>query len=76
LNNKLVSDLDPRELFNYGKYYDKRQYAIRVAMRQEQDKPGFLKEFAQAAGYKKTWLNKALERLPNEKIIFYNQIIR
>lgn len=76
LKNKTVRDLDPLELANYSRMYDKRMYCIRVAKRKEQDDPGFLEKFAREMGYKSGWVNRELRKLPKEKIIYFNQIIK
>lgn len=76
IKNRMVSSLTPKELADYSKLHDKRNYAMRVAMRQEQDTPGFLKEFSDAMGYKRSWLNRKLENLPKHKIIYFNQVVQ
>lgn len=76
IKNKMVGDLNAKELSDYSKLHNKKQYAIRVARRKEQDEPGFIGEFAKEMGYKNSWVEKTLRDLPDKKIIYFNQIIR
>lgn len=75
LKHKKVSDLTAKELADFAKFHNKKLYSMRVARRQEQDNPGFLAEFAEHMGYKKSWVNREIDRLPEEKIVYFNMII-
>jgi superfamily II DNA or RNA helicase len=68
------SQLTPQELANYAKFKQKKAHAIRVARAMGEP---FLREFAQAIGYKKTWVDYQLKQIkPGEEVKFFDPIIR
>lgn len=38
--------------------------------------PGFLKRFAEGMGYKQSWVDRMLAKLPTEKIDFFNSKVK
>ena len=50
-----VSELNPQQLALYGKFKNKKAFAIRVARSQESKTRGFLLQFAVFMGYKPGW---------------------
>lgn len=77
LRGKLLSQLSPHELAVYAKFKNKKAYAIRVAKRNEQDQPGWLRQFARCMNYADGWIYFQMKDLPHTpKIEYHDQIIR
>jgi len=76
LKEKRVSSLTPKELANYAKFHDKRQYAMRWARKREQEEPGFLRQFAEEMGYSSGWIHRQLNSLPDTKIVCFDLTIK
>jgi hypothetical protein len=78
MENRQVATFNPLELANYARIKDKRNHAIRIAKRMEQETPGFLKKFAVEMGYKHGWVERMLAEIPTNgvKIDFYNSVVR
>lgn len=77
LNGRLVAEFSITELVIYAKELNRKQHAIRIARRMEQEKPGFLSQFAQAMNYSSGWVEYQLSTIPSDtKINFYNSKIR
>jgi superfamily II DNA or RNA helicase len=76
LKERRVSELSAEELANYAKFNNKQMYATRIARAKEQDEPGFLAAFAKFMDYHKKWVDRQMERMPNDKIDFFDIIIR
>ncbi len=57
LTGRYVDQLSAQELAIYAKIKAKQRFATRIAKAKEQSQPGFLSLFAQAMGYKKSWVN-------------------
>lgn len=53
---KLTSELNAYELSIYAKMKNKKTHSIRIAMKNETDDPGFLREFAENMGFSKEWV--------------------
>lgn len=71
---KRVSELTPTELANYAKIKNKKAYAVRVAKAKEQERQGFLMDFAAEMGYKRGWIDHQV--IPVERIEFMDMILR
>lgn len=76
LRGRMVSTLSPGELAVYAKMKNKKPYAIRIAQAKEQDQPGWLDNFRIAMGYKQGWTGYILQHLPQEKIDYYDIIVK
>lgn len=78
LDGRFVADFSVKELYIYAMELNRKQHAIRIARRMEQEKPGFLKEFALAMGYKEEWLRYQLSTIPTDgtKINFFNSKVK
>jgi len=77
LRGKLLSQLSPHELAVYAKFKNKKAYAIRIARRNEQDEPGWLRRFATCMNYADGWIYFQMKDLtPSPKIEYHDQIIR
>lgn len=69
-----ISELDPKELADYAKLKNKKQFAIRVAKAKEQQEAGFIKQFASNMGYRPSWIDH--QHIPTETILFTDIILR
>lgn len=69
-----ISELDPKELADYAKLKNKKQFAIRVAKAKEQQEAGFIKQFATNMGYRPSWIDH--QHIPTEQILFTDIILR
>lgn len=76
LVGKRIGLIDPYHLSIYAKMKNKRAFCIRIARAREQERPGWLAEFARCMGYKKQWVDIQLNSLPVEKIDFANIVIK
>lgn len=77
LRGKLLSQLTPHELAVYAKFKNKKAYAIRIAKRNEQENPGWLRDFAKCMNYADGWIYFQMKDLtPTPRIQFHDQIIR
>lgn len=78
MTGKVLSDLTAEELALYARAKDKKQHAIRVAKRMEQEQPGFIYQFAKAMGYQRSWADRVVEELMDteNKIPFFNSYVK
>lgn len=76
LIGRKLSELSAAELSVYAKSKNKKAHAIRVAKRQEQLSPGFLKQFGNAMGYKPGWAQYQQQELSTEPIEFYDILLK
>jgi len=72
LIGKMLSELPAPDLAIYAKLKNKKAHAIRVAKRQEQLQPGFLRIFGDSMGYKPGWALYQVKELSTEPIEFYD----
>lgn len=75
IRGKLLSELTPPQLAVFAKKTGKKAYAIRVATRGEQLRPGFLREFAKEMNYKPGWVRYQMESLTQEPIEFHDKTV-
>lgn len=76
LAGKRISHLNPTELAIYAKDRNKKPFAARVAKWQEQQRPGWLGEYAKNMGYKPGWAKWQLENMDSAHIEFHDIMIR
>ncbi len=76
LSGRLISSLSPPELALYATVKNKKAYAIRIAKAHEQAEPGWLTRFSKAMNYKEGWVRYQLETITDEKIEFYDVVLR
>lgn len=77
LRGQRISALSPQQLAIYAKLKGKGKFATRVAKAREQERQGFLSEFAKAMGYKNGWLyHQQLITKPDEKIEFADIVLK
>ncbi len=78
IEQRNVSSYTPQELATYAKLKQKRNHAIRIAKSMEQQKPGFLKEFAKIMGYAPGWVQYQLNQMPRNgsKITFFDSFVK
>lgn len=76
LNGKRLSQLTPIELAQWAQLTKKRPHAIRVAKAQEQQHIGWLEQFGKAMGYKRGWYEFQLSELPQERIDFFDAVVK
>jgi hypothetical protein len=75
IRGKQLSALNPIELAIFAKKTGKKAYAIRVAKRGEQLRPGYLGEFAKAMDYKRGWVGYQMQDITATPVEFYDKII-
>lgn len=78
MNGKKIADFTIDELILYAREVGKKQLAIRVAKRMEQERPGFLLEFALRMNYSQAWVNYQKSTIPTDgtKIEFFNAKVK
>lgn len=76
MRGRLISKLSAEELATYCRMRNKKGYGIRIARAREQNDPGYLSEYARNMNYKNGWLHFQLQSMPEEKIEFYDIVIK
>lgn len=76
LDGRNISNFTVEELVIYAQELGRKQHAIRVAKRMEQERPGFLKAFGELMGYNPRWAERMIAELPNYKIPFYDSKVK
>jgi superfamily II DNA or RNA helicase len=76
MRGRLISQLSAEELAIYCRMRNKKGYGIRIARAREQNDPGYLAEYAKNMNYKPYWVNIQLQSIGEEKIEFYDIVIR
>lgn len=75
---KKLSELDAKELAIYARLKNKKAWCIRIASSHYQHgKPTFIREFAEAMGYKKSWAHMRMKEIDESKnkIEFYDFVL-
>jgi superfamily II DNA or RNA helicase len=76
MRGRLISQLSAEELATYCKMRNKKMYGIRIARAREQIEKGYLAEYAKHMNYKPYWTAIQLQSIGEEKIEFYDIVIK
>lgn len=72
---KTMSQLTPEELSTYAKFKNKKNFAARIAVARDRQKPGFLAQYGKCMEYKNSWPEFKAETMKREAEIRYPDFI-